>query len=366
MNTTAADRPRSASPQSLAILRHPDRRTAWVQLITATLSEPVPGLAALCDRRLEQINERVPLVGARLRGEAWISGPAPRAIEVGGDPLAEPHLLDSFDLAAGPPIRLLVARDGRRMALAAHHAAADGRAIVALLEALVGGAIPDPCDELDGPPPIGTGKPAGRLTALKRLLRPADPVPPSPRPPARDSLAVRTLRSSERVVVAQIASAAIDAIADRSRAMDRPWRRVGLSVPVGSHAPGIGNLATYRRVDLQWPECSGNKVRAAISQAIKSGPMPAELGRAPRMLRLLGPVADRFADSVLISNHGDYELPGISQLAVFPVARGRSAVVFGAARVLGGESTVTLRARDLTSADAEELLDQTVRRMEGR
>ncbi len=358
--------PLAASPQSLAILRHPDRRTAWVQLITATLGEPVQGLTARCDQRLEEINRQVPLVGARLRGEAWVSGPAPRAIEVDGDLLDARHLLDPFDLAWGPPIRLLVGRDGRRLALAAHHAAADGRAIVALLEALVGGPIPDPSDDLTGPPPIAAEASGGRLTALRRLLRPADPVPPSPEPPPRDSLAVRTLRSPERVVVAQIASAAIDAIAERSRIMGRPWRRVGLSIPVGSNAPGVGNLATYRRVDLSWPECSGNKVRAAISEAIKSGPMPAELTRAPRLLKLLAPVADRFADSVLISNHGAYELPGVSQLAVFPVARGRSAVVFGAARVLGGESTVTLRARDLTQADAEELLDQTVRRMEGR
>jgi hypothetical protein len=357
--------PRSPSPQGLAILRHPDRKTTWVQVIAATLSHPVPGLSALCDERLEEINEVVPIVGARLGDGMWVPGKAPRTIKVAGEPLDAPHLLEPFTLASGPPIRVLVSDDGRRVALVTHHAAADGRSMVGLLHASVGGPIPR--TDGDAADPVRSrGGGTGYLTALRRVLWPADRVPPSPHPPPRDSLAVRTLASNDRVVIDRIASAAIEAIAERSRTLDRPWRRVGLSIPVGSTHTGIGNHATYRRVDLRSRDCSAEGVRKAIFTAIKAGPMPTEFRRAPRALRLLSPISDRFSDSVLISNHGRYHVPGISQLDIFPVARGRSAVVFGAARVEGGASTLALRARDLTQQDAEELLDRTIERLEGR
>lgn len=354
--------PLGLSPQSIAVLRHPDRKTSWVQLIAATLSGPVPGFSARCDERLEQINEVVPIVGARLADGMWIPGEAPRTIKVAGEPLEAGHLLDSFNLSSGPPIRVLVSDDGRRVALVAHHAAADGRAMVGLLHALSGGPIPHVDDDDD--PVKSAGGHSDYLTTLRRVLRPADRVPPSPDPPSHDSLAVRTLASNDRVVIAQIAYAAIEAIAERSRALDRPWRRVGLSIPVGSNHFGIGNHATYRRIDLHSSDCSAEGVRKAISTAIKAGPMPTEFTRAPRALRLLAPISDRFSDSVLISNHGLYDVPGISQLDIFPVARGRSAVVLGAARAEGGASTLSLRARDLSQQDAEELLDRTVEHLE--
>lgn len=125
---------------------------------------------------------------------------------------------------------------------------------------------------------------------------------------------------------------------------------------------GIANLATYRRVDLR----RGESVRRAVARAVKVGPVPSEFTHSPRSLRLLSPIADRFSDSLLVSNHGMYDLPGISELEVFPVARGRSAVSFGAATVEGGASTIALRARDLTRDDTEDLLNLTMRRLEGR
>lgn len=101
------------------------------------------------------------------------------------------------------------------------------------------------------------------------------------------------------------------------------------------------------------------------SRAVKPGPMPIEFTRSPRSLRILSPVADRFSDSLLVSNQGLCDLPGITELDGFPVARGRSAVSFGAAIVERGRA-IALRARDLTSEDAEDLLDLTIGRLEGR
>lgn len=365
MTADVLTEPRSPSPQGLAILRHPDRKATWVQLIAATLSRPVPGFSVVCDERLEEINEVAPIVGARLGDGMWIPGKAAPTIEVAGEPLDAPQLLEPFTLSSEPPIRVLVGDDGRRVVLVAHHAAADGRSMVGLLHALAGGPLPHTDSDVTDPV-RSTGGGTDYLAALRRVLWPSDRVPPSPHPPPHDSLAVRTLASNDRVVIDQIAYAAIEAIAERSRTLDRPWRRVGLSIPVGSDHTGIGNYATFRRVDLRSQDCSAERVREEIFTAIKAGPMPTEFTRAPRALKLLSPIANRFSDSVLISNHGQYRVPGISQLDIFPVARGRSAVVFGAARVEDGASTLSLRARDLTQQDAEELLDRTVERLEGR
>jgi hypothetical protein len=351
---------RPASPYDLAILRHPDRRTDWAQLIRATLADPVDDLVAVCDERLRDVNRSAPMVGARLADEIWRQGDAPTAVEVDGDPLASPLLLDSFDLGREPPVRILVGDDGRRIALVAHHAALDGRAAVVLLHALIGGPIPEPDTEIEGSAP-NPGPGSGYRGVMRRLVRPVDRVPPSPTPPTRDSLAVRTLPQG-RLMVARIATAAIEAIEERCAELGWPWRRIGLSIPVGGAANGIGNVATYRRIDLT----PGESTRVAINEAIKGGPMPREFARAPRSLRLLSPISDRFSDSLLVANHGTYDLPGLSQLAVFPVARGRSAVVFGSAAVAGGELTLSLRARDLTQPDAEELLDRTIERMEAK
>jgi hypothetical protein len=355
VSTEVINRPWPASTHDLAVLRHPDRRTSWVSVIAATLRDADPDLAVRCDARLEEVNQRVPIVGARLCDATWLPGPPPATIAVGGDPLRARVLLDRFDLSSEPPIRVIVGQDGGRIALAAHHAALDGRGMVALIHALVGGPVlppasAEPADGAAGERP---------WTALRRLLLPADRAAPSPAQPAGDSLAVRTMTLGGRGVVARIAAAAVEAIAERNRRLGRPWRRIGLTIPVGGPA-GIGNVASYRRVDLR-PD---DDVPAAVAHILDSGPVPSEHTSAPRALRLLAPVADRFSDSLLVSNHTRYDIPELAQIEVYAVARGRSAIAFGTAGITGAASTLALRARDLDQRDTEALLDATVARLE--
>ena len=89
--------------------------------------------------RLESLHQAVPMTGARLHRETWHPGPPPPLLIVDGDPLAAPHLLDRFDLATQPPLRVVVGSAGTRLAVACHHAAFDGLSLVALLAGLVGG-----------------------------------------------------------------------------------------------------------------------------------------------------------------------------------------------------------------------------------
>jgi hypothetical protein len=213
-----------------------------------------------------------------------------------------------------------------------------------------------------------------------RVLRPADRVAPSPGRLVREALAVREVALGGAGVTARLVAAAVGAAGARNARMGRPWRRVGVNLGLagrGDPEPGdldlagrggpepsdvalVGNRSRYRRVDLR----RGEPVGAAVAAAVASPREPLDQVWSPRFGRLLlGPVAGRFSDSLLVSNLGRREVPGATRLDFFPVARGRSAVAVGAAGLPGGPSTVSLRARDLSSEDAEALLDDLVARL---
>lgn len=375
--------PAAASRHALALLRFPDRRTGWVVVAAASLDAPPAGL----DSVVQALHQAVPMVGARLRGEVWHQGAPPEPLVVDGEPLGAGVLLDPFRLAAEPPLRVLVGAGGARVAVACHHAAFDGLGLVALLAALLGGPLPRP------PAPGRGGRPPAELRGLLgRIARPADRVAPSPRAPATDALAVREVALPGPGVTARLAAAAAAAAGARNARLGRPWRRVGINLglagppdpglagpdppaspgdadaagPGGSASPGdpgqveAGNRSRYRRVDL----LAGEPVAPAVAAALASLREPVDQVWSPRLGALLGPVARRCSDSLLVSNVGRRAVPGATRLDFFPVARGRSAVAVGAAGLPGGPSTVSLRARDLSTEDAEALLADIVARLE--
>jgi hypothetical protein len=333
------------SPQARALLHGPDRRTAWVVVVAATLREPICDV----DARLAALGAAVPMTTARLRHGRWHLGSLPSPERVADDPLTQPATWRPFRLAEEAPLRVVVAADARRLALAAHHAAFDGLGLVALLAALLGGPLPAPA----AAPPPSRSEPL--RAAVGRLLRPADRVAPSPQYGSRDAVAVRAVALDGPRVTARLAAACVAAAGARNARLGSPWQRVGISLGVGGPA-GAGNVSTYRRVDLP----AGAAVEPAVGAALAHGAPPALAGR---LGWLLAPVASRFSDSVLVSNVGRHDLPGAARLDFLPVARGRSAVAFGAAGLTGGTATVTVRARDLGQADAEALLDDVVARL---
>ena len=349
--------PAPASANELALLRFPDRRSAWVVVAAATLAEP----AARLGERLAALHQAVPMTGARLRGEVWHPGSPPDPLIADGDPLHAPALLDRFDLATQPPLRIVVGSEGHRLAVACHHAAFDGRSLVALLAALVGGAGGQPGVADDPGHPAPGPAPRAELRGLVgRMVRPADRVAASPGRHVRDAMAVREVRLGGAGVTARLAEAAAAAAGARNARMGRPWRRVGINVGVAGH-PVIGNSSRYRRLDLR----AGESVGPGLAAALASSREPLDQVWSPRLGWLLEPVAGRFSDSLLVSNLGRCVVPGATRLEFFPVARGRSAVAVAAAGLAGGPSTVSVRARDLSSEDAEALLDDLVARLTG-
>jgi hypothetical protein len=401
--------PAPASANALALLRFPDRRTAWVVVAAATLAAPVDSL----QRRLESLHQAVPMTGARLHGETWHPGPPPEPLIVDGDPLHAPGLLDRFDLAVQPPLRVAVGSGGTRLAVACHHAAFDGLSLVVLLASLTGGVDkrrhppdrsatlplrgPEPQDgRLEAAPAPGVeagpggGGPgrqdpgveaapggAGSVRTLPelrglvgRLVRPADRVAASLARPGREALAVREVPLGGPEVTARVAAAAVAAAGARNQLLGRPWRRVGINLGLagpeeggggeGLGPPAPGNRSRYRRVDLR----VGEAVGPAVAAALASRREPLGQVWSPRFGWVLEPVVGRFSDSLLVSNLGRREVPGATRLEFFPVARGRSAVAVGAAGLPGGTSTVSVRARDLSPEDAETLLADLVSRLE--
>lgn len=414
--------PAPASANALALLRFPDRRTAWVVVVAATLAAPADRL----EERLAGLHRAVPMIGARLHGETWHPGSPPEPVIVDGDPLAAPELVARFDLATQPPLRVVAGSGGTRLAVACHHAAFDGRSLVALLATLVRpqghpGDLrqlwpPRPPTEataaVEGAKGVDNREhPSSRSATLPlrspelrglvgRLIRPADRVAPSLARPGREALAVAEVALAGPGITARLVSAAVAVAGAHNARLGRPWRRVGINIglagaaeaaggrasmgeaggerPGGNRAAGgtsaanqtreaevpgnqlPGNLSRYRRIDLG----PGEAVAPALEAALASPREPLDQVWSPRWGWVLEPVVGRFSDSLLVSNLGRREVPGVTRLEFFPVARGRSAVAVGAVGLAGGPATVSVRARDLSSDDAEALLADLVARLE--
>ena len=341
--------PAPASRHALALLRFPDARTDWVVVTVASLRHGVADLP----ERIAALHRAVPLVGARLHGETWQPGAAPVPLEVDGEPLGHPELDRPFDLADEAPLRLVVGAEGTRLGVVGHHAAFDGLALVAVVDALTGGPLPSP---LASPPP---GEPGSKLPLHARLAKPADRVAPTIGIWPGDAYETRTIRVTGPGVTGQLARACVDAVAEHNASAGAPLRKVGITVAVGGPA-GVGNVASYRRIDVR----PADDVAAAVRAALVSTEEPGEQVSAPKaLMAALAPVVERFSDTILLSNLGRHPVAGISRLDFFPVARGRSAVCFASAAIEGGETTLTLRARDLSPGDARRLLDGAVSRL---
>ena len=335
--------PAPASRHALALLRFPDPRTDWVVVTVATLAEPLADLPA----RIAALHDAVPMVGARLEGETWLPGAAPEVTTVDGEPLGHHELDRPFDLAHQPPLRLVASADGTRLGVVGHHAAFDGLALVSILRALTSGEQPQP---VASPPP---GEPGSKLPLLQRLARPADPVAPTPGVWPGDTYATRTVEVTGKGITGRIGAACVAAVARHNARHGSPLRKVGLTVAVGGPA-GVGNVASYRRIDV----APGDPVAVLVQEALASADEPGEQVSAPKLvMKALEPVVERFSDTILLSNLGRHRVPGVERLDFFPVARGRSAVCFASAAIEGGQTTLTLRARDLSPGDGRRLLD---------
>jgi len=344
-----------AIPASVVARRHPDNRTAWVIVLLARFDpNGVPPLAVVRER-LSAAASTFPLMASLLHDGWWIPdwGPDPRLVD-GGDPLAHAPL-QPFHLDRESSVRVVmpVARDW--ILLCAHHFAFDGLSMVALLRALLTGehAVAPDLARVSSPrrPPT---------EEIRRLARPAHRIAPSTPRSRQESLVARQVRLPKKgSVTAALAAACATAAVAHNASRGRRLGRMGLSIAVG----GVdGEAATYRRLDLT----PGQDVEAAVTESLSDPWVPPELVGLPPGAFLLRPALRRLSDTLLVSNLGRVDLPGATSVEFYPVARGRSAVAFGAAGLVGRPTALTLRARHLTPADATVLLDRVVEELGSR
>lgn len=339
-------------PAHPVAVNHPDRTTSWVIVLVARAAAGGAVVQpSLIQSRLSDLRTTTPLVGARLRGSAWHGGDPPRAQLIEGivDPLTVLPL-HRFDLTAEAPLRVVGAADGTWLALCAHHFAFDGLGMIALMRGLLTG-------EREVVSTYRASSVSSRSEIpwplFRRVMLPADPVAASSPVPPSEVLLTRAVELGGKQVTSKLAAACTKAAIAHNRRCGAPVRRIGISVAVG----GVdGDSATYRRIDVR----PNAPIRQAVERALSTSEVPRELVALPRAARLLSPVLGRLSDTILVSNLGRPAVGNVASLDFFPVARGRSAVALGAVSILGGRSTLTLRARFLDPSDAQLLLDGAV------
>jgi hypothetical protein len=330
------------------VRRHPDRRTTWIIVVLARLEPgalpPVPVLL----ERLASAADAFPLMYSRLRGSWWVPAPGP-AISVVPDaePLAAAPL-QPLSLKDESPLRLMTPTGGGWLLLCAHHFAFDGLGMVELLRTLLTGETATGTDYM-----VQSSPRRLPLDLIRRFLQPADRILPSAVAPEVDSFVARQIPLGGREVTARLARACAAAATAHNAHRGSPIRRIGLSVAVG----GVnGEAATYRRLDV----VPGQDTKAAVAASLADPRIPGELAALPRGAFVLAPILSRFSDTVLVSNLGRPDLPGVTGIEFYPVARGRSGVAIGATGVAGQPTTVTVRARDLSPEDTARLLGSVI------
>ncbi len=299
--------------------------------------------------RLEAAAPDFPLMASRLDGAWWTPSSLPdlSVAEPGATPL-DIAPTGSFDLRHEPPLRIVRAADGNWLLLCAHHFGFDGLGMVSLLRSLLTGNRESAPDYR-----VATSRRRPPTDALTRLVRPADRVAPSATAPRTESFVAAQVPLSGPNVTSRLAHACAEAAVAHNRAHGRPLRRLGLSIAVG----GVGGKgATYRRVDVS----SRGDVEGAVTRALADPVVPPDINGLPPGAFLLRPLLSRFSDTVLVSNLGRLDLPSVTSVEFYPVARGRSAVSVGAAGLAGRPTTLTLRARDLDPREAASLLERIV------
>jgi hypothetical protein len=309
---------------------------------------PLPDLV----QNLDGLLANFPLMSSRLSGAWWVPGAGPgiSVLPEASSPL-EYAPLQPFNLREEAPIRIVTSTDRQWLLLCAHHFAFDGLGMVALLRGLLTGvpvAAPDYTAR--------KGKSHRPTREMLRIIRPADRVVASTQPSNSDAFASLKTDLTGPGVTARLASACTQAAREHNASHHGALRRIGLSVAV----KGAGRQgATYRRVDLP----VGRDVKRAVEESLADPLVPPEISGLPPAAFLLRPLMGRFSDTLLISNLGRLDLPGVRSVEFYPVARGRSAVAVGAAGLAGQTTTLTLRARDLDQHDAVTFLERIAHRL---
>ncbi|MEZ5183467.1 MAG: hypothetical protein R2702_16570 [Acidimicrobiales bacterium] len=191
-------------------------------------------------------------------------------------------------------------------------------------------------------------------------MRPADRLAPTPGSgPATPT--PRTVALAGRGTTGRIAAAAVAAAGDHQRRHGASLAKVGLTVAVGGPA-GVGNVASYRRIDVAPTDPIGDLVQAALA----SPEEPGEQVSAPKLV-LRPPAGGR----AVLRHAADLQPrapPGARRAAdrLLPGGARRIRRVRRAVRGGGRRDLAHGAGADLSPGDARRLADGTADRLVDR
>jgi hypothetical protein len=352
-----------------------DQSVSWSILLQATLTTPLP----------------------RDEVQARLADLAARHPHLGGPPVVEP--VRSPDDVRGafastpydgraPLVRVALAASPPALLLAAHHGAADGLGLLALLSAATG--IPVGSDAAGV-----AGRPAPRTfagTAVRRvaeaLFAPPTRLRPAPGGDGPAEILLATELPPARVGTATATAAALAVTRDwnrTARARDKARARARNAAPDGARDSALDG-ARGRARDMRIVAAIGASLRggadplpehraAYLRLALPHDAGPADVRRLldrhppeptfpPSRSRVAAgasrALAGRLGATFLVSNLGAVDAgEPIRSLSFFPQGTGRAGVAFGVVSTTSATSlTVRARAREFTEEAAAELLER--------
>lgn len=290
---------------------------------------------------------------AHVKADAWTQARADFADRpyTPDEPLVRVALLDGG------------ADTARRVLIAAHHGAADGIGLLALL-----GAVLDQPVSSSARGVTGRGVRGPFLSSAARRLGEAWFRPPSRVAAVPGGGAADVLRAAEvdaaRLDTATLIIAGARAVRGFNAARNVAARRVVAAVGAaksGGQQPSPRHDSTFLRLAVD-DKASAASVRELLRAQPPEPDFPAAASKlASTAARLL---AARLGSTFLASNLGRISADSVTSVRFYPTASGPNGLSFGLAST-ASTSTVTVRARSLSTSAADELLERLVSGLHG-
>jgi hypothetical protein len=324
-----------------------DQSVSWSILLQATLTTPLP----------------------RDEVQARLADLAARHPHLGGPPVVEPVRSPDDVRAAfagtpydgrAPLVRVALAASPPALLLAAHHGAADGLGLLALLGAATGMPVGSDAAGVAGRPAPRTFAGTAVRRVAEALFTPPTRLRPAPGGDGPAEILLATDLPPARIGTARATAAALAVTRDWNRtARARDMRivaAIGASLRGGAD-PLPEHRAAYLRLALP-PDAGPAEVRRLLDGHPPEPTFPPSRSRvAAAASRAL---AGRLGATFLVSNLGTVDAgEPIRSLSFFPQGTGRAGVAFGVVTTKSATSlTVRARAREFTEEAAAELLER--------
>ncbi|MDT0201310.1 hypothetical protein [Nocardioides sp. AE5] len=331
-----------------------DTDLTWSIMLTLRLADPLQGDQVV--ERLVELVRAYPDLGRQ-----------PELVRVGPDELngIEEGFANTPYGDHDPLVRVALGDDGRDLVVAMHHGAGDGLGMLGVAAVVTGLPLTTGARgiERNSEPHNFVSRSVQRV--LEALLRPPARFAPSGTEGQPGDHLRHSWGSAGKVNTASLVSATVAALRDWNRTRDpsRRGRRVVVSMGL-SRRPGTPTPTPTRdtafarfRADRIWSAQDAREVMRGVEPEPEF-PARAEPGLVGRAVKVL---EGRLGATVLVSNLGLIDHPGVTRARLWPAPAGPAGVAVGLVGTRSGTG-VTLRVRRgwFGPTEVDELLTMVV------